>query len=106
VVSASVGREEIIGNRLRVVMNSICAMANVPMAKYTPRSLKLGAPMISAKATGTSAPKIMLTERGHPFVQRMRLTSEPRPKKAACPRLTWPAMPPMMFQLEAIITYM
>src|SRR5580765_429090 len=34
-----------------------------------------------------------------------RAVSTPMPKNAACPRLTWPAKPPTMFQLSPNVTY-
>src|SRR5262245_8853803 len=60
-----------------------------------------GAPTSSATPAAASPPAAKLTAKGVPPSHNWRMTNEPMPKKAACPRLICPANPARMFQLEA-----
>ena len=82
---------EISGSTLPTVVRKISPSASVPMAKYAPRSRKAAAPMASANTVAVAAPAAIASSTGMPALQSVRVTSAPRPKKAAWPRFTCPA---------------
>src|SRR5262245_46416204 len=101
---AAAGSVEICGKRFPIAIRSTSASASVPMAKYAPRRRKAASPTATPAAVASAVPAAIAPGIAKPPVHRCRVTRAPIPKKAACPRFTWPANPPITFQLWASAT--